>query len=105
MQDPSGHTEGQPAEGKTPEYRSRVVRGGYKQVSVDSPIVGYCISLTLVQPDALYANGQKVWIKKARAMDGPYKVEKRNSDGTYELKDDLGNIKHNVKEKDIDDNL
>lgn len=63
------------------------------------------LSLTLApQPEAMFRDGQKVYVKKGRGMEGPFTVEKRNSDGTYELKDSSsGSIKHNVKERDIED--
>jgi len=52
----------------------------------------------------MYKNGKEVYVKKGKGLEGPYTVEKRNTDLTYELKKiDTGVTRHRVKEDDIED--
>jgi len=68
-----------------PLWRSGVGRGEYKQ------------------PDAMYQKGQTVYVKVGRrGVDGPWTVESVNADGTYDIKNEAGKKKCNVKEEDLD---
>ncbi|KAL9622704.1 MAG: hypothetical protein Q9160_003014 [Pyrenula sp. 1 TL-2023] len=51
---------------------------------------------------AIYDPGRGVYIKGARALKGPYYVNKVNSDGTYQLRDEAWRVvKDGVKERDL----
>lgn len=45
----------------------------------------------------MYKEGDKVYLKKGRSLEGPYTVEKVNQDGTYDLKDGSGQTKSSVE--------